>query len=65
MPAVLAVAIEVAVWCLAVWLLTGRDGRPIGPWAWHRLARICWVLAAGLGQVAIVAERNYWKAVQA
>lgn len=62
---VVALALDVALWALAVWLLTAPPGDDLAPRAWHQIGTVCRRLALAFGRAGMVAERNYWKAVKA
>jgi hypothetical protein len=58
------VVLDLAVWGLAVWVLTAHPDKPLRPRAWYHAAQVCWASAAWWGRRAMTAERNYWKAVR-
>ena len=59
----LVVVLDVALWVLALWCLLGPPG-PVSPRAWHAAARSCWYAARYFGQLGLVAESHYWRAVR-
>lgn len=56
--------VDLAVWGVAVWLMTADRDAPLAPRFWRHVCRSCYFVAHQAGQLGVYAEARYYKEVQ-